>query len=702
MVLNLIKVAILHLLVSQGNCFSTKLSDPSGLPKADFEKFLQNEANPIAKTSSKRVFNSDQYYEPLCSKSKMSFIDINSKVAPGSSQERMLLQDMPAKRKRLDNVIRTSKISRLSKSGFDDLPSDSNIQHSTGHGSSSLSSEMTKDLFSDNPKKRSSSESAPVVVSPQRQERPKSNILKGKNVILADHSHHDMMTKDISNSKLKLMGHQYIIRPQDTTYQVPNKAFQSKRKADRQTVDPLNIGHVTENLENALSSKPASGIQRFYASRVFKQIGLSHLTLLGIDEWFEDLKKDMYRNNRGSNKRYEAIDKIIKKAKDDITIPFLGCLHVFEYQKPAWKDMSKLQTNGWNFMQKLFDQWRAINMEEINRMESKGLASQSYWSDNPMINIKYLLGMKPRQRIPGTLLVEIHMLWTDQFPSLTEVRNIQVDHREFLQLMLGLDSKSVKQFYKIACMNCQSFQSYLTKIGGSRKVSIKKYPHYDEELTLIGAKHAKPELTEDIDNYFKILNDLLSNNLDIDYKEDIKSGSMLFSSAMQKKAQDLNYIKKAIDSARSKVTLVFLGSLVKIYNGRLQPDGIEQVLQSGWSFLKEQFSTWIKYNFRPSQRKKETDMVKLKPVRKNTAETPLEMFHYILTRPNQRAHMNFVCALLNWWIDDLCSRKQAGQIINFEIPSPIKVDLGRAVNDPKSLFLEFSHSKVQKLQNSLF
>ncbi|KAH9820332.1 hypothetical protein DFH28DRAFT_1121436 [Melampsora americana] len=159
MVLNLIKLAILHLLVFQGNCFATKLSDPSGLPKADFEKFLQNEANPIAKTSSKRVVNSDQYYEPLCSKSKMSFIDINSRVAPGSSQERILLKDMPAKQKRVDNVIRTSKVSRLSKSGIDDLPSDSNTQHSTGHGSSSLSSEMTKDLFSDNPKKRSSSKS---------------------------------------------------------------------------------------------------------------------------------------------------------------------------------------------------------------------------------------------------------------------------------------------------------------------------------------------------------------------------------------------------------------------------------------------------------------------------------------------------------------------------------------------------------------
>ncbi|KAH9825222.1 hypothetical protein DFH28DRAFT_943193 [Melampsora americana] len=394
----------------------------------------------------------------------------------------------------------------------------------------------------------------------------------------------------------------------------------------------------------------------------------------------------MYRNNRGSNKRYKAIDQIIKRAKDDITIPFLGCLHVFEYQKPAWTDMSKLQTNGWNFMQRLFDPWRAIDMEEINKMDSKRLAKQKYWSDNPKINVKYILGMHRDQRIPKTMFLELHMLWTDQFPMSIKKENIKTQHEDFSNSLKGLDSRSVKQFYKIACMNSQRFQSYLMERGDSRQVSIPKRFNEGNILAIIGADHVSIDLTEDIENYFKRLNDELVNNLEIEYNEAVSSGSILFSYASQKKAQALKDIKQAINSAKSRVTFAFLGSLVKIYDGRLQQDGLEQVLQSGWSFLKEQFSTWIKYKFRDSQVTRETDMIKLKPVTKNSVDTPLEIFHYMLTRPNRHVPMNFVRTLLNLWIHNLSSLEQSERTIHFKIPLPIKDHLGKALNNPKKLF----------------
>lgn len=146
--LNLVNI---HLLVFQANCFSKIPSGTSGFPKPCLEKCTPNEANPIATLSTRRSISSHHYYEPPCSTSKRPFIDIDLNCVPGSSQEKMLSEDVPAKKKRRYNpkrLLNKSGVPRASTSWINSSLLDVGICCSTQLNS--FPPETTGDLFSKN------------------------------------------------------------------------------------------------------------------------------------------------------------------------------------------------------------------------------------------------------------------------------------------------------------------------------------------------------------------------------------------------------------------------------------------------------------------------------------------------------------------------------------------------------------------------
>ncbi|KAH9825251.1 hypothetical protein DFH28DRAFT_878842 [Melampsora americana] len=754
MALGLFCSGIFHLLVFQSNCFPTKPSGSSAFPTASLEKYTHNEAYVTPTPFARDSVDVHRSWKTSKSTSERGFVEdlhINlDDVVPSLGQE--VSENVSAKRKRVDDFGRVSKSSRFSKDSTSELDDlfDTDIRHSPGIDLNSMPPGTPDNFWSEDAFVGAPSNADSIILLPKMRKStgdghtalqklgirrsknrnliqnreptscitptrdlilsPKSSILEVKrrkksslkNSKIGKSSSNAMLSENLKlfNSKFKSKKNEWMMHPEDQgTHWDTRGDFPPTEIADNLHKSPLNILQTTDNIDLSSTRKFTSNIQPFYASGIFKGVGSFHLInspiLLDIDHWFDGLKKQMYHNNKGSFPG--EINCLIKRAQDDLTIGFLGCLCVFEFKKPGWTDLSTLLENGWNFMKSLLGQWEGINLEDVKKMKDKGLLTgQKFWSDSPLSNVKYLLSIHLKQRIPQALFLEIHMLWTSKYSHSMENQQLKRQHQEFFTLLKGVDSRSVgEDFYKIVCINSPDFQEYLSrKLSDSTQIYTKQKNNFGDSLKKIGIDYAKLELKEDIDHYFEKLNNEMTDTLFEESDVEDCSDSMRFSSPLalghlQTKKKASERLKKAIDSAKFKVTFAFLGSLIEIYNKTLQPKLIEEVLQSGWHFLKEQFSTWKDYRLKPSHVVKNTHIVKMKPVTKLT-EDAFEILHYLLKHHNQHTPLNCVHTLLNLWIHNLSSQTEAGKTLSFKIPSPIKKPLGYALKHPEKLFSENS------------
>lgn len=118
--------------------------------------------------------------------------------------------------------------------------------------------------------------------------------------------------------------------------------FSRKVNFDRPQIHSLQVADNTENLYRA-SDRKLSSTNRLEGGSIFKNVGNSHVMkshmLFQITHWLNNLHIDMYNNNKKSPEIQEDINRLMKRA-DDLTVGFLGCLCIFEYKKPQWKDIS--------------------------------------------------------------------------------------------------------------------------------------------------------------------------------------------------------------------------------------------------------------------------------------------------------------------------------------------------------------------------
>ncbi|KAH9825246.1 hypothetical protein DFH28DRAFT_1216108 [Melampsora americana] len=234
---------------------------------------------------------------------------------------------------------------------------------------------------------------------------------------------------------------------------------QPKTRQEISMMDNHDLTH-RESLTKAVTRKPRSGRSHFSALEIFGMIGSFHLAgsplLVEIRSWFEQLRRDMYLKKADSQEWRNTVDLFIARARDDMTVGFLGCLKVFEYQKPQWSDLSVLFLNGWDFMKSILDQWINLEWKLIDHNNEGPFKSE----------LSHLRKLQSQKRVSKVLIEELHKDWDQTISKSNDRWKIERIHKDFLTLLNILEVKITdKAFYKMICINDHQSLSYLRRIS---------------------------------------------------------------------------------------------------------------------------------------------------------------------------------------------------------------------------------------------
>ncbi|KAH9825213.1 hypothetical protein DFH28DRAFT_877554 [Melampsora americana] len=745
----IIIISLAHLLIFQTNCFQNKVIVSSGFPTTHIEKYIpRNDQTPTQTTGgfAHHFWNipSSSTNEKILS--EPSHIDLNT--VPHYREEMISAEDVSAKRKRRnmwDRKLKSSKFSRESEAGTNLSSRQDRLQIDLN----SFPQETTEDVISENLSRGISSSpdvifpsqnnqwcnptskpdrlfeiypdnryfihsikdpmdehSSLIRIGPTLEPSDIDTRNKQKKTGLANHcqSNPNMFSKSesFSDSSSKNQDFQQTNQHQSQDpCQFSINSISQTQHSDGPNTYHSNVEVPKENVQLSSSSKSSGRVYKVHPSNIYMDILQFHLNdspvLNEINHWFHDLQKQMYQNNPCLLEIQSQINYLIGRTKVEITIGFLGCLYIFEHGKPQWKQSAALLEDGWQFLRGLFIEWKNINMEDLGKMNVRKVTGSSYWSPDPWSNAKYILDMDVRQKIPMAMYVELHQLWTRKGSNPIDNMTIQAMHKQFFKLVKEMDPKFLKEkFYKIACVNSQEYKSYVEDIlvASTQALPRKEKPRaarLPDKLKITGKIYASKKLRREIDDYFKkmhleIINISLKHVFDPLYPNAERASSTHAHERFQSIEPDFAGPQKAVRDAHSKVTFGFLGSLVMIYQDMLPRSEIEEVLQSGWEFLKRQFSTWAKNSIRIIQMSETNGSVQMRPIRAKNLGNSLDIFQYLAAHQTPYVPVNCVHALLTWWIDDLSYQKQMGMKINFKIPVHMERTLGASLKDPKQLF----------------
>ncbi|EGG05792.1 uncharacterized protein MELLADRAFT_63845 [Melampsora larici-populina 98AG31] len=749
-------IGFLHLLAFQTDCFPTKLTASSGWPTTHMENCRPNEIDqtptltPSTEDLSHQFSNtpSSSTIVDILSERPQIHIDLNTE--PEWTEELLSDKDkdVSASRKRKNIFEKKSKSSSSSRKS-NAISDFSSKQNKLQIDLNSFPPEITEEVISENSPQRTPSSAVVILPSRENQwseastsnvDRLYTNSPENQCMIQGiDPMNEDSSPKNVASITPlpNISARKEQEKPNLERFNSNNSLFtesercstsNSKHKDSQWTTQslsqdthsgtpkslppPQNLhGPHTEfsdvvvsntNMKVSPSSHSQRKVSRAHPSDIYTDVAYFHLDnspiLAQINSWFHDFKTEMYHKNKSSKEVQLHIDYLIKRTQEGLTIGFLGCLYIFEHQKAHWKDLSALFEDGWEFLKSLFGQWKEINFEDLEKMNFNDSFDSSYWSTNPWKNAKYFLDMDVRQKIPMSMYIDLHELWSRRGSNPMEMKDIQAMHRDFFKVVKEMDPEILQnKFHKLACVNSQEFKSYLQGINtdDTQAAAIKDKPkviRLSDTLKITGRKHASERLSTEIHVYFKNMHSEVTDAYYTHlvgslYADGMKASSTHAQGTIQSDEQLLKDCKKAINQAHSQVTFGFLGSLFKIYQHMLNGTEMEEVFQNGWKFLVGQFNTWSKDIVKILQINKQQNFLQIRPIRTNSMRNSLDIFQYLVTHQTPYVPVNCVHALLNWWISDLAHQEEKmGRKMNFRIPDLIKQTLGSALKNPRRMF----------------